>query len=297
MAETTALQTREETTAAVGAFANMENFQSVQRMAKLLCASELVPEQYRGETKLANCVIALEIAQRLGASPLPIMQNLYIVHGRPAWSSQFLISCVNASGRFSPLRYAMAGEADKDNRTCIAWATDKSGERLESPPVSIAMAKTEGWFSKNGSKWKTMPELMLRYRAATLFARLYAPELTMGMQCEEEVIDIAPVVTDPIAPPKDHRSAGAILSAKLAAAKDVTPTVSAQDAKKGPEYPAVAALANAGISLAQAEAYYRACDELKDNEPLLCLSDATMDSITADTAAVAARIKAWAAKQ
>jgi hypothetical protein len=44
--------------------------------------------------------------------------------------------------------------------------------------------------SKAGSKWKTMPELMMRYRAAAFFGRLYAPEITMGMHSVEEVVDI-----------------------------------------------------------------------------------------------------------
>ena len=141
-------------------------------------------------------MIALEMAQRIGASPLMVMQNLYIVHGKPAWSSQFLVACVNASKKFSPLRYKMTGKKGDDSYGCIAWAKDASGETLESPEITIGMAKKEGWFSKNGSKWQTMPELMLRYRCATLFARLYAPELTMGIHTEDEVIDVQPIVTD-----------------------------------------------------------------------------------------------------
>lgn len=175
-----------------GAFSTASAFEDAQRMAKLLASSALIPDTFRG--KIADCVIALELAGRIGASPLAVMQNLYLVHGKPAWSSQFLIACVNACGRFTPLRYVMAGTGD--DYGCTAWAKDKQDERLESPKVTIRMAKEEGWFGKNGSKWKTMPELMLRYRAATLFTRLYAPELTMGIRCEEEIIDISPVVTE-----------------------------------------------------------------------------------------------------
>lgn len=47
----------------------------------------------------------------------------------------------------------------------------------------------KGWFSKDGSKWRTMPELMLRYRAASFFGRLYAPDILYGMQTTEEVED------------------------------------------------------------------------------------------------------------
>lgn len=177
-----------------GAFTTPAAFESAQRMARLLASSSLVPQNYRDN--LPDAVIALEMANRIGASPLAVMQNLYIVHGRPAWSSQFLISCVNASGKFSPLRYLQTGVKGEDSWGCIAWAIDLSGERLESPEVTIGMAKAEGWYSKNGSKWKTMPELMLRYRCATLFARLFAPELTMGIRTDDEVIDVSPVVTE-----------------------------------------------------------------------------------------------------
>ena len=136
-------------------------------------------------------MIALEIANRIEVSILAVMQNLQSVRCRPGWSSQFLISCVNASKRFSPLRYELTGTRGADNWGCIAWAVDKTGERLKSPEVTIKMAKAEGWYYRPGSKWRTLPELMLRYRSATLFTRLYAPELTMGIQTTEEVVEMS----------------------------------------------------------------------------------------------------------
>jgi len=170
------------------AFSSIERFEGAQRMAQLLCASALVPEGFRGKENIPNCLIALEMAQRIGASPMAVMQNLHVIHGRPSWSSTFIISALNSCGRFSPLRFEMNGEGDK--RTCKAWATDKTGERLEGPEISIDMAKAEGWYGKNGSKWKSMPELMLRYRAAAFFGRLYAPDVLNGMHAAEEVQDI-----------------------------------------------------------------------------------------------------------
>ena len=162
-------------------------FAHIQRVAKMFSQSILVPKDFQGN--LANCTIALEMAHRMGANPMAVMQNLYIVHGKPGWSAQFIIAAVNQCGKFSPLRYEISGTGD--DRQCIAWATEKdTGDRLESPPVSIKMAKAEQWFQKSGSKWQTMPDLMLRYRAATFFGRLYAPDLLMGMQTIEELGDI-----------------------------------------------------------------------------------------------------------
>ena len=170
------------------AFSNAASFESAQRMALALVSSNIVPEQYRGKDNIGNAIVALEMAQRIGASPLAVMQNLNIIHGRPSWSSTFIIAALNSCGRFAPIRFEVTG--DGDDRSCIAWTTDKTGERLEGPPASIAMAKAEGWYAKNGSKWKTMPELMLRYRAAAFFGRLYAPDVLNGMHATEEVEDI-----------------------------------------------------------------------------------------------------------
>ena len=164
--------------------APLSAFETAQRQAKALSASDLVPQQYKNN--VANTLVALEIANRIGASPLMVMQNLNIIHGRPSWGSSFIIAAINGSGKFTALRFV--GDLAKGIKAvCQEKAT---GETLEGPTVTMDMAKAEGWGDKAGSKWKTMPELMMRYRAAAFFGRLYAPEITMGMHSTEEVIDI-----------------------------------------------------------------------------------------------------------
>lgn len=162
-------------------------FEHAQRVSKMLSTSSLVPKEY--QNNIPNIMIALEMANRIGASPLMVMQNLNIINGRPSWSSQFIISALNSCKRFSPLRFVMEGKDDEYG--CTAWAKDASGERLEGPKVTWKMAKDEGWATKAGSKWKTMPELMFRYRAAAFFGRLYAPDVLMGMATSDEAEDIA----------------------------------------------------------------------------------------------------------
>lgn len=166
-------------------FSSADLFNHAQRVAGMLSKSDLTPKQFKDN--VANCLIALEMANRIGASPLMVMQNLYIVHGKPAWSSTFLIATVNGCGKFSPLRYE---EDAVDGGRTRAWAIDKSNnEKIYGVWVSMKMAKEEGWLDKAGSKWKTMPELMRRYRASAFFARQFAPELSMGIHTQEEVID------------------------------------------------------------------------------------------------------------
>jgi len=177
---------------------SLGGFDDAQRMAKALAASSLVPTIYQGQTGLANCLIALEISGRMGISPLVVMQNMVPIHGKPTWSSQFLIGTVNACGRFSPLRYVFDNEDSPTS--CYAEAKDlASGEVLRGEKITIAMAKAEGWWSRKDkhnretSKWPTMTGQMLRFRAASWWVRVFCPEISLGLATQEEAIDVEPV--------------------------------------------------------------------------------------------------------
>lgn len=160
-------------------------FALAQRAAKALAASSLVPALY--QNNVPNCLVALNMANRIGADPLMVMQNLYIVQGRPGWAAKFMIGTFNTCGRFSPLRYEFFGEKDKDNYGCRAWAIEiKTGEKIVGPDITWALVKAEGWVNKGGSKWKTMPQKMFMYRAAAWMIDLYAPEISQGLRTREE---------------------------------------------------------------------------------------------------------------
>ena len=218
-------------------FFNPQQFATMQRYCKMYASSDLVPDSYKitspeGEAKaIGNCMIAMDIALRIGASPLMVMQNMVPIYGRPSWSSKFLIATINACGRFKPLQYKMVNlgkvgiveyteydttwetnpqtgkkykkniakqakfdGSNLDNIQCIAYTTARNGDEvMESTPVDLVMAIKEGWYTKNGSKWQTMPIKMLRYRAASFWANEYAPELSMGIYTVEENEDMGAV--------------------------------------------------------------------------------------------------------
>lgn len=170
---------------------------------------------------IPNSMLALNVATQLDMDVLMVMGNMMVIEGRLSWSSQFVIAAVNRSKKFTAIRFDVVRDKDATeyeyvgkewdaqqnrysnvkrkvkliNRTCIAWAIEKeTGERVESPEVSLEMAVAEGWYGKNGSKWKTMPDVMLRYRAASFFGKLYAPDMLMGMPSEDELEDMLPEV-------------------------------------------------------------------------------------------------------
>lgn len=170
---------------------NADAVANIQRVAKMFASSPLVPQMYQGDRGIGSCVIALNMAHRMRADPLMIMQNLYVVHGRPSWSAQFLIACFNQTGRFSPIRYRFVGTEGSDNWGCRAYTKDlETGEEVQGPLITIKLAKAEGWYDKKGSKWQTMPEMMLQYRAAAWMIRTTAPEIAMGLPTQDEQHDV-----------------------------------------------------------------------------------------------------------
>ena len=167
-----------------------ESFEFAQRQAKSLCQSQLVPTQYQGQNGLSNCLVALEMSKRMNLSPLTVMQNLNVIHGKPTWSAQFISSQIMGCGRFKNFDYIVTGKDDSLSVQCQAIRLEDN-KLVKGTAVSMKMAQQEGWTAKN-KKYQSMPEIMLKARAVTFFGRQYIPDLLLGVQTNEEVIDIEP---------------------------------------------------------------------------------------------------------
>lgn len=180
-------------------YASTQAFNELFKIGSVMSKTQLVPDNYRNKPE--DCTIAIDIANRNGMSPLSVMQNLYVVKGKPTWSGQACIAMLRASKEYEHVKPVMVGERNTDGWGCYFKAIDKSdGEVAKGTLVTIQMAKDEGWYSKPESKWPTMPEQMLQYRAAAFFARIYMPNALMGFSVEGEAEDISPV---PVQAPPD----------------------------------------------------------------------------------------------
>ncbi|KKK80490.1 hypothetical protein LCGC14_2822970 [marine sediment metagenome] len=174
-------------------FFNEAKFALAEKVAGIFAGSTMVPEHF--QENIGNCLIALNYASRINADPFMLMQNMYIVYGRPGLEGKLVIALVNQCGRFEPLEFVedegLCDGKKENGLGCIARAREmKSGKVLEGVKIDWAMVKAEGWLGKKGSKWMTMPQQMFRYRSAAFFARAYCPEVLLGMQTREELQDI-----------------------------------------------------------------------------------------------------------
>lgn len=156
--------------------------------AMVLAKSDLVPDVYHNKPE--NVLLAMDMASRTGFSLMQVMQNLYIVRGKPSWSGSFCMNAIKACGKYDKVRYVFVGEPGTKDYGCFVQAIDKStGQTVNGVVVDWNMVKAYGWDSKPGSQWKTAPDLMFRYRAAAFFARTECPEVLQGVRDEYEQQD------------------------------------------------------------------------------------------------------------
>lgn len=180
----------------LGIFGSSDNFMMATQMAKAFAGSTIVPKEYQGHFE--NGLVAIELATRMKISPLAVMQNLDIIQGRPSWRASFLIGMINGSGKYD-MELQFLEEQDKNGKpfACTCW-TEKEGRKITGIKVDMNMVNAEGWNRKPGSKWVTMPQVMLRYRAASFFARMNCPELTSGLCTAEEVSEFTEVPAETV---------------------------------------------------------------------------------------------------
>lgn len=171
---------------ALNVWSDTKAFDQMARVAGMLAKSSIVPQNYQGKPE--DCFLAVEMAARMNTSPLMVMQNLFVVKGKPSWAGQACMAMINACGKFKNVKHVFTGTKGTDSRGCYVTAVRVSdGEVVNGTEVTMKLVKDEGWISN--SKWRNMPEQMLGYRAASFFARMYCPEALMGLQTYEEVLD------------------------------------------------------------------------------------------------------------
>lgn len=172
-------------------FMNVQKFAHCQRVAQMFLTTKIWPDNLK---TVGDALIVMDLAQRLRFNPVMLAQNISIIHGKPSLDGKLIIALINMCGKYETLKFELIGnlnEPECDTDGCYAFAKNiDTGEIEQGPKVTWQMVKDEGWYNKSGSKWKTLPALMFRYRAATYFGRTCCPEVLLGLETKDELQDI-----------------------------------------------------------------------------------------------------------
>lgn len=155
------------------------------RYSEILADSNVIPAHYRKQK--SDIFVAAQTAYRMNLDPLMVMQGTYIIKGKLGMTSAFAISLANSSGVLNGgIRYKI--EDKGIDLKVTAFATYKENNEEISYTISMKEAQAEGWTSN--PKYRTLPELMLRYRSAILLIRTHIPQVLNGMHTVEELKDV-----------------------------------------------------------------------------------------------------------
>ncbi len=168
-------------------------FMQIQRVAMVFADCDVIPTNF--QKNVGSCFVITQLAIRLGVDPFMLFQSMMVIHGKPGMEARLCIALANERGPFTgPIQYEFSGTKGQDDWTCTAIAKHKETGEVYKLPINWATVKAEGWLDKSGSKWKTMPEQMFRYRSASWLIRAYCPEVVLGIHTIDELEDAAPAI-------------------------------------------------------------------------------------------------------
>lgn len=153
----------------------------VMEFAKLMSVSgQAIPPHLRLQPGfcLAICIQAMEWR----FSPFAVANKSYVVNDRVSYESQLIHAVIEERAPIvGRLRHSFSGSGDK--LRCKVWAFVKGEEApLEYESPEIGQIKV-----KNSPLWVSKPDLQLFYNASRDWARIYFPEVILGVYSEDEI--------------------------------------------------------------------------------------------------------------
>lgn len=162
-------------------------FALANRIAKAFASSNAVPAQFRlmnskkdgqgneiwveNESAMGNCIVAIEVARTVGTSIVSVMQSADIIDGKLRWSGKFQIAAINASGRFTPLRFQMIkrGKIKATYKEKVGWDNAARRPKFEDRTVEVDDIECIAWALPKGyPEPRPSLEQMQQYRGRML---------------------------------------------------------------------------------------------------------------------------------
>lgn len=225
-ATNTALQTTQQpqamNTSSAALMMDMNALDRMERFANLMAsAKSTVPNHFKGNS--GDCLAVVMQATTWGMNPYAVAQKTHLINGTLGYEAQLVASVINSSslladrfnfewfgewekivGKFKtvesrtkkddnghPKTYIVPDWDTKDEKGLgiRVWATIKG----ESTPRTLELLMTQAR-TRNSTLWTEDPKQQLAYLAQKRWARLYAPDVILGVYTPDEIETFTPPV-------------------------------------------------------------------------------------------------------
>jgi len=176
----------------------------VQRVAKLLAASNYFDAKGNGETAIAQVATKVLAGREMGYGPFASVNGIHIIQGRPSVSANLMAAAVKASGRYDYRVRQMTAEVCE-----IEFFERVDGKRESLGVSSFTAADAKAAQTQNMSKFARN---MLFARAMSNGVKWFTPDVFNGstvytpeelgaeVDADGEYIDVAPTAVRKEAP-------------------------------------------------------------------------------------------------
>ena len=176
-------------------------FDRMYQLSEVMASSKMtVPKHLQGNA--GDCMAIVMQASQWKMNPFAVAQKTHIVNGNLGYEAQLVAAVINSSGVVSD-RFGFEWKGDWDrydgnspdknlekSLTVIVSATIKGEVEPRKLMVSMSQATV-----RNSPLWKSDPKQQLAYLAQKKWARLFAPDVILGVYSADEFED-APKMKD-----------------------------------------------------------------------------------------------------
>lgn len=182
-------------TSSIALLMDERSMDKLMRVADMMASAKTtVPAHFRGSP--GDCLAVCMQAATWNMNPFAVAQKTHIVNGALGYEAQLVAAVINNSGAVQDRfhydwfgKWEGNGKTDKSRENGVKiWATLKG----ESEPRELIVTMAEAGV-RNSPLWEQAPKIQLSYLAAKRWARLYAPDVILGVYTPDEFEQPAPV--------------------------------------------------------------------------------------------------------
>ncbi|HYF48851.1 MAG TPA: recombinase RecT [Planctomycetota bacterium] len=170
------------------------NYGQVMEFAKMMSlGQEAVPEHCRGKPGVCLAIVTQAIEWRM--SPFAVANKSYVVNSRLGYESQLIHAVIETRAPLvGRLRCEYLDEGMQRRCKVIGYL---KGEQdpfifISEPLAKLMPAKNERGERKGSPLWEKKPDLQLWYNASRDWARMYCPDVLLGVYSRDELEEAGP---------------------------------------------------------------------------------------------------------
>lgn len=167
--------------------------------AKLMAASNFVPPHLRQAA--GDCLAIVLQSTRWGMDPFAVGNKSYFVNNRMAFEAQLVNAVVNSS-KVLDGRLQVSWQGQGPTLACTVRGKIRGDRDVHELIQEISTITT-----RNSPLWKQAPKVQLAYHTTRSWARLFTPEVLLGVYTPDEVTNDRGSQT--VIPPRPSRRAAA----------------------------------------------------------------------------------------